>query len=538
MAFLHPKASASKFGMVKIVSGDTAEDSASKASANGYPSLDGNSEVVQVPANPELKAISGLSSAADKLAYFTGSGAASLADFSASGRSLVAASSAIDQRDVLELGQNDSPTFQGMTLSAALSLGNAKITNLATPTSDSDAASKSYVDSVASGLVLKDPAKAATTAALPSVTYANGSSGVGATLTADANGALASQDGVSVLQNDRLLVKNQAAQSQNGLYFVKLIGDGANPFVLERVLDFDSADQIESSSFVFIEQGTSFADTGWVMSQDAAMTVGTTAITWVQFSSAGVVIGGNGLTKTGNTLDVVGGDGLSVSADSMAIDLHAVPGLEFNGGKIRAKVTGAIVLDGSGNIAVALDSDGGLEDIGSGLEVKIEANKALAKSANGMAVVVDGQGIELSAGGLTLEIDGSTLAKSASGIKVDTDGIGSTEVDLSQDYLFTGKLKSGGRLKLISSIKTTGYTAQLTDHVILVDPTSGAFNLDLPSAASSSGVEFIIKHASDSGNDVTIDPNGTETIEGVSNQPISARASITILCDGSAWHIV
>ena len=268
MSYLHPTATDSQRGMVKVAGGgETAESTANKGANNGYASLNGSGAVEQLPANAELASIAGLTSAADRVAYFTGSGTAALATFTATARSILDDASVIDVRDTIELGQLDSPTFTGLTLSAALAMGNAKITNLGVPTNGTDAATKSYVDSVVSGLTLKDPARAATTGALPAATYNNGTSGVGATLTGDSNGALSAQDGITLSANNRLLVKNQSSAAHNGLYELTQVGDVSNPFILTRVTGFNDAASIVPGSFVFIEEGTTNGDTGWVCLQ-------------------------------------------------------------------------------------------------------------------------------------------------------------------------------------------------------------------------------------------------------------------------------
>jgi hypothetical protein len=185
---------------------------------------------------------------------------------------------------------------------ASVSMNSQKITNLATPTLDTDAANKGYVDSVAQGIDVKGSCRVATTAALPTVTYANGSSGVGATLTASAVGVL-TVDGVATVLGDRILVKNQAAQLQNGIYVVTTEGTAGVAFVLTRSTDMDIAAEFPAA-FTFIEAGTANSDSGWVCTTNAPVTVGTTNITFDQFSGAGQITAGNGLTKTGNTLDV------------------------------------------------------------------------------------------------------------------------------------------------------------------------------------------------------------------------------------------
>ena len=176
-------------------------------------------------------------------------------------------------------------------------------------------ANKAYVDSVANGLDVKASVRLATAAALAACTYNNGNG----TLTADANGAL-SVDGVAVAVNDRILVKDQAAAAQNGFYKVTATGGAGAAFVLTRTPDADAASELTAGAFTFTEEGTANADNGYVLSTDGAVTLGTTAINFEQFSGAGQISAGNGLTKTGNTIDAVGtADKITVSADAITI---------------------------------------------------------------------------------------------------------------------------------------------------------------------------------------------------------------------------
>lgn len=193
------------------------------------------------------------------------------------------------------------------------------------PVSALQAATKQYVDAVVSGLDIKNSVRVATTAALPAVTYNNGASGLGATLTADANGALPSQDGVSLSVNDRILVKDQVAGLQNGIYQVTQLGDGSNPFILTRTTDSDnspSGGEVTPGMFTFIEEGTTNADNGWVIVTDGTITIGTTSISFTQFSGAGgSVTAGDGLTKSGNTLNVETADPTRIVVNADNIDL-------------------------------------------------------------------------------------------------------------------------------------------------------------------------------------------------------------------------
>ena len=186
-------------------------------------------------------------------------------------------------------------------------VNNVVINGLAAPAQDADAATKGYVDSVAQGLDVKASVVFATTAALPAFTYNNGTSGVGATITANANGAL-SIDGSSPAVGDRVLIKNETSTNQpfNGIYVVTNAGAVGAAFVLTRATDFDSGSPSGEipGAFTFVEQGATQADTGFVCTTNAPVTVGTTNIVWAQFSGAGTFTAGTGLTLTGSTFSV------------------------------------------------------------------------------------------------------------------------------------------------------------------------------------------------------------------------------------------
>jgi len=198
-------------------------------------------------------------------------------------------------------------------LTRDLDFGAFKGVNAADPTGAAHLATKGYVDSVAQGLAPKDSARLATAAALPAHTRA------GSTLTASANGAL-SVDGVAVENGERVVVKNEGASHlEHGVYVVTDKGSGGTPWILDRALDADSEGDLVGGS-VFIQEGATNADTLWVMTTDAPIVVNTTPLTWTQFSSSGAISAGNGLSKTGNTLDVIVDDQtIEINADTVRV---------------------------------------------------------------------------------------------------------------------------------------------------------------------------------------------------------------------------
>lgn len=192
-----------------------------------------------------------------------------------------------------------------------------------TPSSAYHVANKSYVDSVAQGLDIKESCRLATDAALPACTY-DGTPNF--TLTGDANGAL-SVDGQAVSVDERILVKNQATGTQNGIYVVTATGDAGNPFILTRADDFNSSEKITSGAFTFVSEGTENATTGWVISTADPITLDTTAIAFTQFSGGGTYSAGDGLDLTGSTFSVdcddIVGNGLEVSSNDLLVKAYS-----------------------------------------------------------------------------------------------------------------------------------------------------------------------------------------------------------------------
>ena len=220
---------------------------------------------------------------------------------------------------------------------------------------------KAYVDSVTSGLSVKSPVKVATTGNL-NATYNNGAG----TLTGNSNFAL-SVDGVTVSVNDRILVKDQSTAAQNGFYKVTATGSGSAAFVLTRTPDADAASELVAGAFAFVEEGTANADNGYVLSTDGAVTLGTTAINFEQFSGAGQISAGDGLSKTGNALSLnVDDSSIEINADTARVKALGVTNAMLAGSIANAKLSNSSVTINSNSLALGASLTLDTDDIGEG----------------------------------------------------------------------------------------------------------------------------------------------------------------------------
>ena len=217
--------------------------------------------------------------------------------------------------------------------SQTVDMGANRITNVGTPTASTDATTKAYVDSVKQALDIKDSVKLASTANL-NVTYNNGAG----TLTYDATGVQA-LDGVNLALNDRVLIKNQSTQTQNGIYKVTTAPAVGVAGVLTRAEDADSAAEVTGGLFTFVEAGSSNADNAYVLTSiTGTATLGTDNLVFTQFSGAGQIDAGNALTKTGNTI--------AVDVDNKTISHNSGANLSLKG--ISATANGDILFGANG----------------------------------------------------------------------------------------------------------------------------------------------------------------------------------------------
>jgi hypothetical protein len=218
------------------------------------------------------------------------------------------------------------------TPAADLSMAGFKLTSLATPTADTDAANKGYVDSVAQGLDPKASVVAATTTN-------------GTLATAFANGQVV--DGVTLATGNRILIKNQTDQTANGIYTVNASGAPTRSTDMDNGTEFPGA-------FVFVEQGTVNADTGWTCTNNSPVTLGSTNIVWTQFSGAGTYTANNGVVLNGSVFSFAprSGYGLQTGASGAEIKLATTSGLNLSSDLAVGAGNGISVLTNT----VAIDS--------------------------------------------------------------------------------------------------------------------------------------------------------------------------------------
>ena len=272
--------------------------------------------------------------------------------------------------------------------SGTVDVNSSRITSVTDPTSDQDAATKAYVDSVANGLDVKESCSVATTAALATCTYNNGAG----TLTADANGAL-SVDGVSPSVDDRILVKDQASAIQNGIYKVTATGGASAAFVLTRSPDADTASELTGGTFFFVEAGTANADNGYVATHNGTPTFGSTNITFAQFSGAGQISAGDALTKTGNQIDVAVDDSsIEVSSDALRVKALGITNDMLAGSIATAKLAGSITNAKLSNSTITFSDDAStISNIDLGGTLKITGGEGMDATISGTTLTIAGE---------------------------------------------------------------------------------------------------------------------------------------------------
>jgi hypothetical protein len=404
-----------------------------------------------------------------------------------SGTQAVAAADITTALGYTPINKAGDTAIGSLTLSSAANInlsGGGTVTGLpTTPTNSTDAASKAYVDSLVQGLDPKASVRAATTAS-------------GTLASSFANGSVI--DGVTLVTGDRILLKNQAAPAENGIYTVNASGAPT------RANDMSIWGEVPGA-FVFVEEGTTLADTGWVCTSNVGGTLNTTAITFVQFSGAGTYTAGTGLTLTGTTFSItspvatgIGGTGLSSIGTS-----NQVLGVNNGGTALEYKTVTA----------------------GTAISVAHGAN-AITINNTGVTSAVAGTGIGVSGatGAVTITNNGVTAIAGTANQITASASTGSVTLSVPSAFVAPGSVQVTTGLfqstaTAVSAAGTTQGTATaLTASNNVVTTVGANSGVILPSSTTAGWMITVINRGA---NPLNVYPNTSAAIDGAAaNTPI------------------
>lgn len=253
----------------------------------------------------------------------------------------VTGNTAVLTADITALVDNTYVNTSGDTMTGNLNMGANKVSSSYVPAAADDLTNKAYVDALAAGLSWKNAVRAATTANVAIATALENTDVL---------------DGVTLATGDRVLVKDQTAPAENGIYVVQATGAAV------RATDMDTASEFDGAA-VFVKEGTANESTGWTQVSEV-VTVGTTAVTWQQFTGGAVYTWGTGLQNTGNTIYVALGAGIvELPSDEVGVDVHTAGGLfttvdnstssTVTGAQLAVKLDGSTLSKSSSGVKVA-----------------------------------------------------------------------------------------------------------------------------------------------------------------------------------------
>lgn len=420
---------------------------------------------------------------------------------------LGAASSA---NDAIAYGQA-SAQLDGLTMSGSngIAMNSQKITALANGTASTDAVNYGQLQSLAGGL---DPKGSCRVRATGVSDWTGSGSGVGKTLTAPTNASSHNtQGGETLVLNDRVLVDDETADVDNGIYYVTALGnDTDTSFELTRATDADEDAEVTAGMYCFVTEGDD-AGTGWFVSTADAITVDTTAIAFSQFAGPGSFTGGNGI---------------DITSGVVSVDLATNPGLEFDGGspnKLQVKDYNGITVDANG---VSVNAGTAGADVvavtvtasGVGFDIAAIDGDGLAADGAGTLDVdlASNSGLTFSSAQLTIDLDGTTLSLGASGISVlgvpaaGTWEIGGVATSANVSAANLTELTGGGATTLHThaagqadevAIASTADVALTAGQLVCFDDTNAQGYVALADATTGSGVfanpvGFVVSNAS------------------------------------------
>lgn len=313
------------------------------------------------------------------------------------------AAGTIDTRELKDLAVTNAKINDTEITSAKLNISGeawdfsgAGSFSVPSPTADGHATTKSYVDAVSLGLDVKESVRAAGSINVTGRFIFSGGKIIEDPAHTSFWQVALNFGGVSLAQDDRILLTSQTNPERNGIWFVESQGNGSTiPWRLARAIDADSGDKLNNGAFVFVGEGTA-EGAGYVLTTPDPIVVGTTSLTFTQFSGAGQITAGDGLSKTGNTL---------------SLDLLAAGGLEINTAQLSLKVEDASLVLSANGVKVQHNGTSTATDT-NGIKAAVPSSDKL--NLTPLAVSADGgsTGISLS----TAPADGSRVDVFVNGV--------------------------------------------------------------------------------------------------------------------------
>jgi hypothetical protein len=461
----------------------------------------------------------------------------------------ISGTTAVLASDITPLVDATYVNVTGDTMSGTLTFTSGTVTGLTTPVNASDAVPKSYVDAAIQGLTPKQSVRVATiTSGTLATSFANAST----------------IDGITLATNDRILIKNQVAPAENGIYIVNATGAPT------RALDMDVWTEVPNA-YVFVSVGTQ-ADTGWVCTSDAGGTLGTTAITFVQFSGAGSYSAGTGLTLTGTQFSItapisttLGGTGLTavgsphqllaMNGAGTALLYTNIAGTNIS---IDSSVAGTLTLVNTGVIATSGGTTGlTLTTTGTtGLTATLGGTLVIANGGTGLATAPTTDQVLIGTAGGAYSLStltagtGVGITNSTGVLTINNTGIVSVAGDIgtTTGLVLTANTVSGATtLALSGTLRAThggtGLTSTgISGQILGVSATTGVLEYKTLTAGTGITIDStttpgVITIAS-SGGSVTSVALAAPSIFTVSGSPVTSTGTLSLALNTQAANLV